>query len=298
MMNDESEALIGARVADLDWVTGPWRDPAARRDDDFAVVVDADGTIAGYLMVHSDPPYGEVFAVGAVGLPYQGRGLGSAIVAETERRAGRFVELASASERVVLHAGSLADEPRVTALMNGRGYREVRRFWLMRLEFEHPPRHPDPIAGIELRKMAAGEEDAVYRCMAEAFQDHWGSGFPLAESWLHHHISVTSSDPTLWLVARDGPDVVGALIARGDFLEDPRLGYIAELGVVRPYRGRGIARALLRTIFADLHARGQSGAALYVDSESVTGATQLYRSVGMAAQPRFAHWEKELRPAG
>jgi ribosomal protein S18 acetylase RimI-like enzyme len=95
----------------------------------------------------------------------------------------------------------------------------------------------------------------------------------------------------------DRGEVVGALVARSDFAEDPRLGYVAELGVLRPYRGRGIARTLLRTSFADLHARGRTGAALYVDSESLTGATKLYESIGMTAQPRFATWEKELRPA-
>jgi hypothetical protein len=75
MLNDESEALIGARIADTDWLASAWGDPAAR-DDDFGVVTDAGDRIAGYLMVQSDPPYTEVLAIGAVGLPYQGRGLG------------------------------------------------------------------------------------------------------------------------------------------------------------------------------------------------------------------------------
>jgi hypothetical protein len=34
-----------------------------------------------------------------------------------------------------------------------------------------------------------------------------------------------------------------------------------------------------------------------VDAESVTGATRLYERVGMTPYPRFATWEKELRPA-
>jgi ribosomal protein S18 acetylase RimI-like enzyme len=297
MMNDECEALMGIRVADVDWLTGPWGDPASRPDD-FAVVVDAGGDLAGYVMVESDPPYTEVFSIGAVGLPHHGRGLGSAIVAEAERRAERFLELAAPGERVVMHAGSLADEPGVAALLSARGYTQVRRFWLMRLDFEGAPQPPEPMPGIELRPMAPGEEASVYRCMAEAFRDHWGTGFPAEESWLYLHTSKERHDPTLWWVASDRSDVVGALTARADFAEDPRLGYVSELGVLRSYRGRGIAKALLRAVFAEFHARGHVGAALHVDSESSTGATRLYESVGMAAQPRFAEWEKELRPAG
>lgn len=297
MINDESEALMGARIVDADWVSGPWGNPTAEPED-FAVVVDADGEVAGYLMVESDPPHAEVFAVGAVSRRYHNRGVGSAIVAETERRAGRLADLAAPGERVVIHAGALADEPGVAALLSARGYREVRRFWLMRLEFEEPPGMPGRIPGIELGRMRAGEEPAVYRCMAEAFKDHWGVGFPAEDSWQQHYVSMKSHDPSMWWVARDGSEVVGALIARADFAEDPRLGYVGELGVLRSHRGRGIAKGLLRTAFADFHARGCAGAALHVDSESSTGATRLYQSVGMSAQPRFAQWEKEIRPAG
>ena len=35
---------------------------------------------------------------------------------------------------------------------------------------------------------------------------------------------------------------------------------------------------------------------LHVDSDSLTGATRLYERVGMTAHPRFATWEKDLRP--
>jgi mycothiol synthase len=199
---------------------------------------------------------------------------------------------------VVIHAGTLAGEPRVSALLSAQGYREVRRFWLMRLAFEGEAVPPEPPEDVDVRLMADDERTHAYRCLADAFQDHWGTGFPDENSWMHHHRSKTGYDPGLWWVAHDGAGVVGALIARPSFAEDPQLGYIAELGVLRPHRGRGIARALLRTSFAELQARGRTGAALHVDSESSTGATRLYESVGMTAQPRFAQWEKQLRPAG
>jgi ribosomal protein S18 acetylase RimI-like enzyme len=102
----------------------------------------------------------------------------------------------------------------------------------------------------------------------------------------------------LWFVAWDGEELAGYVGAQERSREDPSRGYIPLLGVRRPYRRRGLGEALLRTAFAALSARGRKGVELHVDADSVTGATRLYERVGMSAHPRFATWEKELRPGG
>ena len=90
--------------------------------------------------------------------------------------------------------------------------------------------------------------------------------------------------------------MAGALIGRPEAVQDPRYGYIDQLGVRRARRGRGIGEALLRTSFTRLYEAGSGGALLHVDSYSPTGADCLYERVGMTAIPQFATWEKELRP--
>ena len=57
--------------------------------------------------------------------------------------------------------------------------------------------------------------------------------------------------------------------------------YVAELGVIPAYRGRGIAKALLRRSFAALLQRGHDEVRLGVDAQNPTGAVALYESVGM-----------------
>ena len=114
---------------------------------------------------------------------------------------------------------------------------------------------------------------------------------------MHSHVATDKFDPGLWLLAWHDGVLAGALVGQPQSGEDPALGYIAELGVRRPYRGRGIAEALLRTAFGRFHARGCVGVSLHVDTESITGATRVYERAGMTAQPRFARWEKELRSA-
>ncbi len=297
LLNEETLAVMGIRFASAQWVTNMWSSETAQLDQDFAVVHAANGDLAGYLLTSGDPPHTEVFAVGVVGLAYLGRGLGTAILVETERRAQRLVGLAPPGRRVVIHAGGLAGEPRAAALLTRHGYVEVRRLSEMRVEFDGPPEPAAAPQDIEIRTLSAGEEAAVYACMHEAFIDHWGEGFPSERDWIHDHVhGRTDFDPELWRLAWQGSQLAGALIGVPQADDDETIGRVDLLGVRRPFRRRGIGEALLRTSFVDFHARGRRGVSLYVDADSQTGAPQLYERAGMVARPRFATWEKELRP--
>ncbi|MGH3374882.1 MAG: GNAT family N-acetyltransferase [Actinoallomurus sp.] len=297
IMDEESIALIGVPVVSMDWLVAPWTAPGRDLERDFGVVESRDGDLAGYFFVESDPPHTEVFTIGVVAIGYHGRGLGAAILAEAERRARRRVDLAPPGERVVVHAGALAGEPNVAALLTAHGYVEVRRFARMRIDFDDAPSSPAHPAGIEIRPLVRGEESSVYACIAEAFSDHWGATWPTEEAWLHEHVEAGEFHPDLWQLAWDRAQLAGVLIARPQDYEEPTLGHVTLVGVRRAYRRRGIGEALLRTSFVQLHSRGCRGAALGVDTESITGATRLYERLGMVSEPRFSAWEKELRPA-
>jgi mycothiol synthase len=296
--NEECVAWLGEPVIDADWLRGRWTAPGVDREQDFAVVESPEGALCAFLSVEADPPFAEVFALGIVSPAFHGRGLGGTIVSENERRARRFVSLADPDQRVVIHAGALAGEPRVSELLSSCGYREVRRFELRRVDFAGEPAPPSDIEGITVRGFRPGEERQLYEAHVEAFADHWGEGMETYESFRHHQLDAPEFDPGLWFIAWDGDEVAGYIGAQERSREDPSRGYIGLLGVLPPYRRRGLGEALLRTAFGALHARGKRGADLHVDRDSVTGATQLYERVGMSAHPRFATWEKELRPGG
>ncbi len=57
----------------------------------------------------------------------------------------------------------------------------------------------------------------------------------------------------------------------------------------------GLGKNLLLAAFGEFHRRGRRGAALDVDAHSLTGATRLYESVGMAEVHQNAVYLKELR---
>ena len=68
------------------------------------------------------------------------------------------------------------------------------------------------------------------------------------------------------------------------------------LGVRRPWRGRGIGRALLLTAFVAVHIRGGGTRSSWgVDAANPSGATRLYEDVGMRELHSFEIWEKSLR---
>jgi mycothiol synthase len=295
VVNDESRALVGVGFTGIEWVTAPWTAPGAQLERDFGVI-EAGRDIAGYFFLESDPPHTLVFSIGAVAPAHHARGLGSAIVDEIERRALELTRDVPAGEMVTWRMGALADEPLVAALLTAHGFREVRRFWAMRVTFDGVPAAPETIPGVELRTLVRGQEEAVYDCLAEAFDDHWGEALEPLDRFLHRHVEVVEFfDPDLWQLAWQDDQVVGALVGSPRSDEDTSLGYIELVGVRRSHRGRGVGEALLRCSFVTFYEHGRQGAMLHVDSESVTGATRLYERVGMTAQPRFSSWDRPLR---
>jgi mycothiol synthase len=296
MANAEAVALIGVELVSVAWVEGFWRTPSVDMENDVVVVAAPDGSLAGYMFVRSHPPFTRVTAIGLTAIDHHGRGVGGAVVDESERRAKRFVDLAPAGAAVVIHQGTLANEPMIAELLTGRGYREVRIFWQMEIPLQGKPEAPAPPDGFDLRPLAVGEEEAAYACLAEAFQDHWGDGIADLDDWRHEYLDAPTLAPHLWTLAWHGQELAGVVLGTESAEENPDYGYIAQLGVRPAYRRRGLGEALLRQSFVQFHQADRAGVLLFVDAQSLTGATRLYERVGMASQPRFATWEKELRP--
>ncbi len=66
------------------------------------------------------------------------------------------------------------------------------------------------------------------------------------------------------------------------------------LGVRRPFRRNGLARALLTRSLQLLKAENLTTAVLVVDADSPTGATHLYEAVGFKERKRATVYQKPL----
>ncbi len=216
---------------------------------------------------------------GAVHPSARGRGLG-----------GRLVDLLEARIREEgaprIHNNTLAADTAAAALLDGRGYAEVRRFWDMAIDFDGDV--PEPTVAAEVfREDDAG---AFHATLEEAFAEHWGHEPESFDDWWERQRERVTFDPSAWFVIRDGDEIVA--VCRND-THDAR-GYVGALGVRPAWRGRGYARALLLHSFREFQRRDLPRATLGVDATNATGATQLYKSVGMHVAMELVVWEKTL----
>ena len=101
-------------------------------------------------------------------------------------------------------------------------------------------------------------------------------------------------DPSLWVVARQGSEIVGYAIGSRQDLDGREVGYVAEVGVRPARRGRGIAFAVLSTTIAAFAEAGLPAATLNVDADNLTGAIRLYQKAGMHPVPQSVEWSKNL----
>ena len=147
---------------------------------------------------------------------------------------------------------------------------------------------PTP-TGIEIGRIDPGVQlPAVHAILEEASADHWDHHSEPFDRWAAEQTSSPSYDPTLWLLATEAGAPLGALTASA--ASDH--GWVDELAVLAPARGRGIARALLHHSFATFARRGLRRVLLNVDAENPTGATRLYERVGMRVVNRWDVWER------
>jgi mycothiol synthase len=168
----------------------------------------------------------------------------------------------------------------------------VRTFRHLQIDLDGSRRDPgEPPPGTRIRGIEP-ERDLrrVHAILVEAFSQEWGYRVIPFEEWIGLEVETPSYDPSLWLLATDGNEAVGALsgVVWGD------RGWVGELGVRASWRGRGIASSLLRRAFATFASRGLARVMLNVDSENSTGAVRLYEGVGMRTLRAWDVYEKRV----
>jgi ribosomal protein S18 acetylase RimI-like enzyme len=160
---------------------------------------------------------------------------------------------------------------------------------------EEPPAAPTWPDGIRARTYRHPEDERLaYELQEETFRDAWDYRATTLEEWRDFQVRRRGFDPALWFLAFGDEQPAGLLLAYPERVGEPDLGFISIVGVRREWRRRGIAEALLRHAFRELHARGLRKVGLGVDAESPTGATRLYDRVGMSVRVRSDTWEKRL----
>jgi mycothiol synthase len=268
-----------------DWIAQAWRNQAVT-----AWVVEAAGDVVGYLELESYDTASSFEAFVPVLPELRAGPLRRSLLAEAEREARARMTSPEVAFRAVASAVDVAFARDTEAA----GMVPVRT-WMHMERMLDPGEEPGPPPeGVLIRPSVDPDDDeTLFRVLDEAFRGHWGIEPMTYEAW-KADFKDAMYDPSLVLIA----EVVGEPVGVAANRMPDGLGWVGDLAVLEPYRGRGIGAALLRRSFAVLAGRGATQVRLNVDAENESGATRLYTSAGMTERRRFHVYEKRVRTAG
>jgi mycothiol synthase len=178
------------------------------------------------------------------------------------------------------------------------GYEPVRHFFSMvRPTLDDIPDYPLP-EGLEIREVQPDHLPAIWAADQEAFRDEWGYVEATDADYERFTSDPVQSDASLWRIAWDGNEVAGQVRSYVNAEENERFGrlrgYTEHISVRRPWRRRGVARALIAASLAALHELGMAEAGLGVDTNNPSGALQLYMSMGFEPVHRSTIFHKRI----
>jgi mycothiol synthase len=268
---------------------------------DDVVFVEVDGRLVAATgvqrVVRDGEPTYDIW--GTVDPAYRRRGLATALWGWTVERARVRAAHQDLGAKVAL--GSFVDQGETghRALMVKVGFEPVRHFFLMRrLGLDDVPEAALP-DGIEIRPVREDQWRTILDAENEAFRDHWGHR-EMGESDFRATFGRPNLDTDLWVVAWDGDEVAGVVQNWIWPLENERLGvkrgWLEHISVRRPWRRRGLGRAITAAALITLREAGLEEAMLGVDSENANGALGLYEGLGFAVESRAAAYRRPLVP--
>lgn len=246
--------------------------------------IDSAGELRAAAFVHAPPgdtTTARVSLVASIDPAWRGRGLGRALLTWQDDRARQILTGLDQTlpGRIAAYVDEHLEDRR--RLYAAAGFSPKRTFRVMRraLAGGEPTAFPIP-EGLEARAWSPELDEAVRLAHNETFTDHWGSQPVTATSWQEYFH--TDLEPTWSMVAVDPRtgEVAGyALTARKEHqwaALGHSEGFTEVIGVRRPYRGAGLAKALLSAVHVALHRDGIEMAALDVDDENPSGAHRFY----------------------
>jgi mycothiol synthase len=272
-----------AGVSDVSeaWLRDDWRSSSIKGAIVAEAEAEADGLV-GYLSLEALDPTSSV----TMYFP----------LAPSARTALRDPWTTLCAERVEELAGPKATRYAVVAAEEGAGpaleacgYVFARVFWHMERSIDGSYRTNTLPADVLIRPYAPDADDRlVWRLVEDSFSEHYGQDPQSWESWQEDMLGASTWDPDLVWIAELGGEPAGVVICQ----DIDGIGWIGDLGVIRPARGRGVGRALLEHGFSILAARGRTLVRLNVDSDNETGAAGLYERAGMHVLRSFHCYER------
>jgi len=162
------------------------------------------------------------------------------------------------------------------------------------------PEHPLP-AGIEVRQVPPEKYRDVWEGMRTSFRNEpWFSEELFDEDHFKAWMAKPNFEPGLWQTAWDGDRIVGNvqnfINTEENQLFGKRVGHTEEIWVAQDWQRKGVAKAIISRSLRHLAKLGMTEASLDMNAHNISGALQLYTSLGYKPVHQFVWLRKPLPP--
>lgn len=234
---------------------------------------------------------------GTVDPAWRRRGIGRWLLRASEEHARARASASPTELPSILGSWQSDASVGAKALMAQEGYAPARYFFDMLRPTLDAIEEPPLPEGIAIRPVHDDQLRQLWDADVEAFRDHWG-GFDDSDERYATWKGNPRFDPSLWVVAWDGDEIAGGIVNEidetGNAAFDRKRGWLASVFVRRPWRRRGLARALVARSLVIFRDRGMTSAGLGVDADNPTGALGLYQRAGFEVDFRSTAYRKPM----
>ncbi len=265
------------------------------------LIAEAKGRMIGWARVwRTQDPVGLALYNYFVNLlpEWYGKGVRVTMLRHSERRLKEIADEHREDADRVLQSTAVDTDTDWILTLESEGY-EVFRYGvaMVRPTLDNIPDLPLP-EGIEVRPVKPEHYRAIVDAWNEACRDMRGQ-IPMSDEDFKAFQESHIFDPSLWQIAWYRDQVVGTTMnfinRQANEETGRRRGHVEAISVRRPWRGKGIAKALIARSLEVLKSRGMTEAALGVDAENPSGALQLYEKMGFEAVKKGVFYRKPLK---
>lgn len=235
---------------------------------------------------------------GRVDPEYRGRGIGRELLGWQVEAATRILEGVEAPIPRFMRANEWDWIEETHRLYQRFGMEPVRYFTEMVKPLDgHESVEPGP--EIEIVTYDRSHDVSALETLNRSFADHWGVA-PTDMASYQHRLEGQGIALDLSFLALSEGQVVGVSL-NAHYPDDEELlgrrdGWVESLGVLKEWRRKGVATALLKASFNSFIGAGFTHAALGVDTENPNDALKLYTGLGFETSHRSITSEREISP--
>ncbi|MDQ3646119.1 MAG: GNAT family N-acetyltransferase [Actinomycetota bacterium] len=212
LVNEALMRDVGLRLVEPDELARQW---ASSTDLDLVVIVDAHDLPIAFASLEIDETLESIYLEGVVDQSHEGQGLGGALVAHAERRAGSL----SGTLGGTVTLSTDVNNDRARELMDRAGFKVTSGDIAMFKDLARDLPQVTWPPGVRLRPYREDADDALmYDVMRAGFGDDWRPQGPAqgddSAGWIAGHREAPGYHPDLWLFAERDGEVIGAILCR------------------------------------------------------------------------------------